>query len=459
MALTLLGLLLLPPFMKRAFCSNFHEHYSSLASYSDYRAAFRSIGQDLDQIPFGELSEDASGAIQSIFEKERFAKIKARLGPIDPASLSFDQLSRQIQLALSPRPKLETVKRAFFEFNALNAHTPASLEEIGWNIRTETQKRLAKSANGDGLIRLFENWANRVPLRERTRLDLSASAKLFRDDRLPLLKRLRALFIKKGTDARFFFQIQRKLLIYGEDEEFKDLLKKINSSALTGELDGVDLVGSLHEGQKKRLLHLSRAKANETESRLNALIRTLHDYPATELRIHAFEAPAITLKKTNLLAPQESRFYTALKSALESAAKNGTLPERIRIGHIAGLREEDIRFFETLKKNSHTQIAFDANIKSNILAHGASEKDLAATINRLDHAGFPVLLGTDGEGILGGKVTRIEQTLISLKKAGLEPEVAERIIRRAAARTTSYSAPMTRPFARECLTQLLKAIQ
>jgi len=470
---------------------NSHEHYTSLANYGDYDYAFQKVGEDLDNQTLGEIDDPVLGKRDGI--TENCSLVFKHVFNIDIdlevcKKFTFDKAARKIANELQIRrtscpssaqangPEMVSpsravvnlipaVKKAFFEFNRLNSHNPQSMEMIGWDVRSQTQKLLTqlKSPDGhSGIYYLFQSYLENTPVEDRRLLTLSISANTLKNpESQKALSELSGLFARYLTKVEFFIVWQRNRLIRDAEnddmKEFDSIMSQLEGTKKTGEISnaltlsliqGFDLVGSLHEANeiqthfKTSDVHPSQEKLALIRSRMKSQLERIINLPnknrGLQLKLHAWEMPgtALPTRTENLY---EGEFYTILKESLRNQLRQMTTPStgtdtwpvklrQIRIGHIGGLNlDSDLKFFQSISEETQTKFLFEANIFSNKKNHSADIKSLVNTIDILLTNNFEVLLGTDGVGIMTSQNAHFNHTLETLDRYGLSKPNIEKL--------------------------------
>jgi hypothetical protein len=466
---------------QNAYSSNFHEHYSSLTDYSDYEKAYKAVGLNLSDATLKAgtgIAEDCSSVLEHAFgiqislkECETMTLKKAaeyltgefhKIMEGNPSNVRNHSLVEAIERqkvrfkAWTQDEWVEKAKEAFFEFNELNLHTPMSMEVIGWNVRTEVQKFLTQVTHDhhSGIYYLFKNYLDRVPLENRRVVTLSISANGFKGkNNRQVLEELRTLFKQYGTRSEFFVVWQRNKMI---TDAAKDQMSDLNSlidqlerkkegewrTALEEKLiDGLDLVGSLHEGHLRQTLFQldSESEAPKGQELAKRRERMAHQIDRVlgilktdlQLKLHSWEKP-----KDGRSDLYQGEYYKVFKQRLEALAhkeesKSAVLSqskfEQIRMGHIGGITSADIEYFKQLQSAADLQFVFEANIQSSINNHGVEISTLVNTVRELIQNGFFVLLGTDGAGIVTNPDAHYISTLELLKEKGLDEKFIQQI--------------------------------
>ena len=462
-ALVFLGLQTRP-----GWSTNFHEHYTSLTGYDDYKYAFAKLSKnqpkikDIDHTLLGPsggrpgLMENCAQVFEHVYG---ITIAQKECDPFTLAEAAQYVLKSKKRNSKNPDNKepdnIETIKRGFFEFNAANLHSPMSMEMIGWNVRTNTQKLLTELSAKDGhsgIYHLFDHYLKNRPLEDRKVVTLSIGASAYKGEKnRKVLKELKNLFKSHNTKPEFFLVWQRNKMIAdsksGNTKEFDSIINQLeggpgdfNSALKDGLIDGLDLVGSLHEDHERQTqfkVSEDNPSAKEVErirsgvtAQLKQLFRFFEKHPTLQLKLHAWEKPDAHAKDRQGDPEHESHFdgefYKALRSTLSERESNAL--RVIRIGHIGGIDpDKDIPYFKELATRTHTQFIFEANIQSSIGNHEAKMEDLVKTVDGLIKAGFDVVLGTDGAGILAQSDAHYEATLKTLEAQGLSKTSVERI--------------------------------
>ena len=414
---------MLPSFLipGTSFSSNFHEHFTTVASYRDYVTSLGELGIPLEHLKLRELSADPVAAVALIFG---VASSKV----ISP-EMEFQFAATAIATVLSGeglrRVKSREVMRSFFEFTPLNRHDISSTEIIGFDIRSTVQRMIADRENG--ILYLFKSYLKHTTLDDRRTLSLAVPARNFFDPKqFEVLKRLKTVFSESGTRSEYFLVQQRQRFIAWSDEEFGHFMDQLRTALATGLVDGFDLVGSLHEAEPGSM-DIPERQQSLLYARLVQLLTLFSEtgFEKIQLRLHAWEVPNTAQAVSGGRFASEGDFYKILHQLFEKTIQDKSavrFPRVVRIGHIAGIRDPDIAAFVRLGRLSGTRFIFEANVVSNVATHGADIRELAKTIEKLESAGLAVVLGSDAQGILGEE-SRFRATLSALKRAGLSERV------------------------------------
>lgn len=397
---------------------NPHEHFTTLASYEDFIRAYKVWGTPLAELTMREVSAHPYTTMEQIFGREIVARALGK-DVSDLGERSFREVAQRLAEVLSAPTEL--VQRSFFEFTSLNLHSPDSLEEMGWDVRSSLVQPLMRAPHA--LLSLF------APYLERNVggvLQLSVSARSFFDPTSGrTLQELVRWARSRGSAIEYFVVLQRDRLIHWPDREFTAFLEQLEARLArngqgTGGLDflGVDLVGSLHEGRSENK-RVEQLLLDRMQGRLASLLAVLSSHGGRQFRMHGWEVPN----------GADGDFYRAFWELVDRTQRGDLqlrFPAIFRIGHISGLTEADRERFVQARASGLSTFVFEANFSSNAQTHAVDEAHLVETIRKLDAAGFPVVLGTDGIGILGTH-SSIAHTVERLRALGLEREVLDRI--------------------------------
>ncbi len=417
------------------FASNFHEHISTVPNYQDYKFAFEKIGRPLPSLLVADISETPSGAMSDIFGFEMTRTLGLQFGisieTFDQAlmnqldvflkALTVQELTSKIAVELTKKLQKpvnsEEVLRSLFEFTTLNKRGDRPYLSIGWDVRIEAQDYLRNS--GEGVFHLFEHFLKRVPIKDRQVMSITANGfrDFFDEKNSSIMLRLQELFLKNGTHLEWMAGFIRKQFETATAEKFDQGLNDFQSILRRGQVDGIDITGSIVEASPK---HRDITDNNEAlfADRLRRMIEMLGDPqngPA-QLKIHMYETTP------------EGDFYRLLFDVIDQiGTRQKPFPPIFRIAHINAVRSEDIEQFKKLRQKYGIKFVFEANIDSNMSVKDAKIEHLAQTINKLVKNGFDVRLGTDGMGIFG-ESSYFTQAFKRLKRTGLSKEARKHLL-------------------------------
>jgi hypothetical protein len=225
-----------------------------------------------------------------------------------------------------------------------------------------------------------------------------------------LLKPIQKEFQNKNLQSQFYSSITRTALT--QDAELEARLVAAKKGVEEGWLDGVDLVGSLHDDQ------MGPVDPTMIKNQLKKVFKASHD-SALGVRIHAFESTS------------KGGFYDGLSAALWSCVREKCLPSELRVGHIQELEPKMIEAFENFRHVApEMKLVFEVNLASNLqLVKGDLER-LVSTIHDLHQRGMRVVIGSDGAGILGAK-SRFDVAILKFQEVGMHGGSIDRLIEEA----------------------------
>jgi hypothetical protein len=318
---------------------------------------------------------------------------------------------------------VDDVIKSLFQLNPLNQHTAVTYQALE-QIRKAFLDRIFEKKSSQGLEMLML-LANRSYIR-------SDGGSIGQDSRLFLSVPERYFstivwgFKKALSVQKVFYSVPRSQLVSMSDEKFLEDVAKVTGGLMEGWANGVDITGSINEERTS----LTPELLERYEHRLTVLFALCGSFNQ-DVQIHMYEQG------------RSGTFYDAFFNVIEHMPKDPMSiehifkpgrkfffpappnPQTIYIGHIAQMNREDIDRFKALqaKFGDHLRFRFQANLESNIVTQSIDIKKVAENIDQLIRAGLPVLLGSDGYGILG-KSSGFVPTLKKLMQAGLPAESA-----------------------------------
>lgn len=424
--------------------SNRHEHFTSWPTatnlISAYNETFRNEGKKFHDMNVDEifltqklntpLPLDATdqqreqrqrsknvaraSSLKSVMSDDEFNKLTRRYA-VDPNQkhhLVMEALGeklkgqniKQIATHFNKQPGEDSAKRIlkFLDETPKSSQAYMKIETIRRNLFSQLKENSPEKYN-----KFLENSFNKtirdIPIENRKFIGFSIPHELYSEE-LAVLKKS---FKNAGTKAHFYLSIPRGQLSVADNIEkgsvFASELKSFERSMNLGWGDGIDITGSIKEGDKP----LKPIEQERMRERMKDIVKVLSTKEKdTVLRLHAFEA-------TN-----KGGFYDEIYGLLDNVTskkspKSGK-PPVISIGHINELTESDMKKMAKLRdqaglNNVPFKMVFDVNYQSNVQLQNAEGTKLAATINRLRDYRFPVAFGSDGTGILGQTSSDVNQ--------------------------------------------------
>lgn len=354
----LIVLLLLLVASLRTYGSNFHEHLFSLPTAND-------IAESADAI-FNLSEEDQS--LSSIFESERDVKrfLAFKLGKEHEGA--SPKTLKQLSLIMGPDGKKNLLELLSFPERGTLEERQLLYVDI-----EDLRKQIFLSLSSDEVIKIFARYFVHEPIINRQVVSATVTRRFFDEDQDGKYRRLRLLAEQYGSKLVYRVSLQRTVLL----NKGIDLTPKVFKLIEEGEIGGIDVVGSLNE--KK---HVYEGSIDEISKRLTHLFDFISDRTLV-LVFHLFEGM------------NDGPFYEALEKALRSYQK----PLYLEVGHVAYL---DTRWIEIFSSNPELNVMFHVNVQSNRLLQNRPLFQLRSTVKKLLAAGFSVVPGSDGRGILPG---------------------------------------------------------
>ncbi len=355
--------------------SNFHEHLFSLPSPRDIREA----SEEIFLLP--EKKQRLSEMFKNSEELYRFLKYKWNEDEAKDfvENGGYDKTFLQLCQNFKGSPKANLEKILAYDFDET---APIEDRRLLYIDLEDIRKTLFLGISAKGLENIFRHYFEHESLVNRRIISATVTRRFFGCDQNKKYRRLRDLAQKYGTQLVYRVSLQRQDLLktgIALNQESFCLLKK-------GEIGGIDLVGSLQE--KTYVYSQSQAAIEE---KLVLLFDYISDHSLV-LVMHLFEGE------------NKDSFYQALENVLKTYRK----PILLEIGHIACI---DSRWIGIFASNPNLNVLFHVNARSNQLLHDCSVERLQQTVHKLNAAGFPVVPGCDGRGILPG-ATYCEQVAL-----------------------------------------------
>lgn len=247
----------------------------------------------------------------------------------------------------------------------------------------DVRKQLLLELSCEAFCRIYTRYFKEEPVEDRQVISATVTRRFFSEDQTQKRRLLQTVAKLYSTNLVLRISLQRNQLLR------KGLIfdQAVMDQLINGEIEGVDIVGSLTEDTYDYPYSHS-----EMKQRLHALFDFISSHNLV-LVFHLFECL------------NNDSFYFALKEALLEWKR----PLLLEVGHIANLNQEWIDTFASLE---HIQVLFHANIESNHQIHGLSHALLKQTVDSLLEKGMPVVLGSDGRGIFPNSAFSKQRTKI-----------------------------------------------
>lgn len=383
-----------------ARASNHHEHLPTLLSYDDLEAGLSACGKSAEELRLARMFAKPAAALDAIFGAGAGAAMTSA------EAHTLGEAATAVAGALGGGASRGDYMRGFFEFNDVNGPSPAAAEEIGFSVRPHAFDQII-SCGPAAVDAAVAHYLDRVPLRDRRVISLTASKRYFRAPMSWLPAHLSRVFAAAGTESEFFVSFQRALLAPGRGRDFEEALAITKEALSSGLAHGVDIVGSLHDGTDAEGPAKPRWWRDEMGERLSAVVAAAAAVPGAQMRLHGWEAP---------VRGRQPDYYAVLFRVLAGAPR---LPWLLRIGHMGGLRARDIARLDAIAAGGRSSLFFEACLESNRRLHGVPTRRLARTVKKLLQDGRSVALGADGEGMFGDGA-RFTAMLAGLAREGLD---------------------------------------
>ncbi|MGM0440250.1 MAG: hypothetical protein ACQEP8_03945 [Chlamydiota bacterium] len=245
------------------------------------------------------------------------------------------------------------------------------------------RKQILLSLSGSEFLRIFEAYFKEDSLANRRVISATITRRFFEDDQEGKYWRLRALAQQYGSKLVYRVSLQRNRLLKSGillSDKTKNLIEE-------GEIGGVDIVGSLREREYTYPFNVEDMEYH---------LRSILDYMAEQqsvLVFHLFEGV------------NSDKFYDILEKVLLNYDKEVLL----EVGHIAYL---DKHWLDVFAANPRLRVIFHLNLASNRELKAIATEELKKKVLMIQAAGFNVVSGSDGRGVLKGSSYAEQQALI-----------------------------------------------
>lgn len=346
--------------------SNFHEHLFSLPTPDNILASSGAI------FALPEKQQRLSLIFNTDGDLHRFIRCKQGVKLADDF-LKRGGISQTLTDLCTAMGK--TQQEGFASVLAFDVSEESSLEEKQrlYVDLEEVRKMVVLSLPCSEVEKIFARYFEEEKLLNRQVISATVTRRFFDLGQDNKYLKLKALAARYGSNLVYRVSLQRMVLLEEGIAFNPEVLALIES----GEIGGIDIVGSLGEKQ-----YVYPQSQEVIEEQLLLLFNYISDRSLV-LVFHLFEALNNDL------------FYKALEKTLRAYRRSLFL----EVGHIAHLNEHWIDVFAA---NPSLKVLFHVNLCSNQVLQGRSLAEIKQTVESLLSLGFPVVPGCDGRGILPG---------------------------------------------------------
>lgn len=342
------------------FSSNFHEHLFSVPFPSHIAKQHEAIFA----IPEEKQTLSCFFSSHSELQKKLNLHWDAKL----TQEITLKTTLKDLCIALPglPQKNLQT----FLTFISTN-QSPRAQRKFDYETCETLRKNLFLALPLDPFLRIFAAYFQDEPLINRRVISATVTRRFFAPDQTAKHAALMRLAQRFNTKLIYRVSLQRAALLNKGIALPQEVIAKLCDQTIKG----IDVVGSLNEET-----HTYPQTKGEMQTRLHTLFEFAHTHELV-IVFHLFEER------------HDGPFYSALKETLATWNK----PLFLEIGHIASLSEEWMRLFAS---NLNLRTLFHLNPQSNLLLQDTTLAHLKNLAQTLIKRNFPVVMGSDGRGIL-----------------------------------------------------------
>lgn len=360
------------------FSSNFHEHLFSLPFPENIASQHEAI------FALPEEQQHLSIIFPDHFltERDLRKKLHLRWSKKETQGITLDTTLSALCHTLPGDPKDNLRQLLAF---AASTKKCEKLKLFDYETSETLRKNLLLALPKENFLKIYEAYFNEEPLANRTVISATVTRRFFDRAQHQKYHALIRLAAQYQTQLIYRVSLQRTQFLKKGLALSKEVLELLEGD----HIGGIDVVGSLLEAT-----YSYPYTKQEMQTRLVELFEYIHKNHLIVV-FHLFEDQS------------DDAFYAALQETL----KNWNKPLCIEVGHVAHITPEWIDLFAA---NPALHPLFHINVASNQLLHNIPLSHLKKIGHSLLKKGFPVVLGSDGRGILPGSSYLEQKELLAL---------------------------------------------
>lgn len=357
------------------FSSNFHEHLFSVPFPSHIATEHEAI--------FSLPEEKQSLSCFFSTETELRKKLSLQWDAKQIQGITLETTLKTLCYILPGSPKKNLQKLLTF---TATKKSPCSLRKFDYETCETLRKNIFLALPIDPFLRIFTSYFQEEPLINREVISATVTRRFFLPKQKTKHVALVHLARRFNTRLIYTVSLQRTTLLKKGIALPEEVLAQLHDRTI----GGIDIVGSLYEET-----YTYPFTKQEMQKRLCSLFDFIQRHHLVVV-FHLFEGQ------------NDGPFYNALKETLTTWNK----PLFLEVGHIASLNKEWIHLFAS---NPSLHTLFHCNPQSNAFLQDTPIPQLKKLTQALVKEGFPVVMGSDGRGILPASSYREQKRLISTR--------------------------------------------